>query len=509
MITIIDCYTDEPAGLGVPPYVGTYPRYIAGAILNSGKKVKYLTIDDLRAHFSEKYKGSKEDIEEQNFARMKTDIKIRNLTSNFDKIKDILEKSEMIIFIVGVHTPGKYLSAIPGTMKEAEDYVKRLKKINYNPIILTGPATKSGTGLFGGKIATKVHEGVFDKIVEDIEIHPEIFENNEIKNNTYTYDKIKDIAIKGAEIVKQFPHKEFLIAEIEASKGCSRKTGCSFCTEPLKAKVENRNVDEIIEEIKELHKHGIRNFRIGKQSDLFSYPDMEKLLKNASKYADILHIDNINPANVTEEKVKTVVKYCTAGNIAAMGQESFDDVVIENNNLNSNAKLTYKAIKIMNKYGAKRGDNGLPEFLPGINILFGLNKESKKTHEANIFWLQKFLDEDLLIRRINVRQVVIFPGTPLFADVKNKFIKKNKKYYWKWRNDIRQKIDSPMLKNLVPEGAILKNLRAEIYDGNTTFLRQIGTYPLIVGVKERLQLDKFYDVKIIGHMLRSLVGKVI
>ena len=30
--TILDCYTDEPAGLGVPPYLGVYPRYISGSI---------------------------------------------------------------------------------------------------------------------------------------------------------------------------------------------------------------------------------------------------------------------------------------------------------------------------------------------------------------------------------------------------------------------------------------------------------------------------------------------
>ena len=48
MICIIDCYTDEPAGLGVPPYLGTYPRYIAGKYIEQGIDVKYLTIDDLR-----------------------------------------------------------------------------------------------------------------------------------------------------------------------------------------------------------------------------------------------------------------------------------------------------------------------------------------------------------------------------------------------------------------------------------------------------------------------------
>ncbi|MBF8250591.1 MAG: hypothetical protein HW382_219 [Deltaproteobacteria bacterium] len=80
---------------------------------------------------------------------------------------------------------------------------------------------------------------------------------------------------------------------------------------------------------------------------------------------------------------------------------------------------------------------------------------------------------------------------------KNKFLKKNKRYYWKWRNDIRQNIDYPMLKRVAPSGTIFKGCYAEIYDGKTTFCRQFGTYPLIVGVKGRLELKKFYDLKII------------
>ena len=51
--TILDCYTDEPAGLGVPPYLGTYPRYIAGFL---DEEVNYLTIDDLRLW--KKYNGT-------------------------------------------------------------------------------------------------------------------------------------------------------------------------------------------------------------------------------------------------------------------------------------------------------------------------------------------------------------------------------------------------------------------------------------------------------------------
>ena len=45
---IIDCYTDEPSGLGVPPYLGVHSRYIAGALKNKNVNYYYLNIDDLR-----------------------------------------------------------------------------------------------------------------------------------------------------------------------------------------------------------------------------------------------------------------------------------------------------------------------------------------------------------------------------------------------------------------------------------------------------------------------------
>ena len=119
------------------------------------------------------------------------------------------------------------------------------------------------------------------------------------------------------------------------------------------------------------------------------------------------------------------------------------------------------------------------------------------------------LDDGLLLRRINIRQVVIFPKTFLARICGDKYLRKNKEYYWKWRNEIRQEIDATMLKRLLPVGSTLKGLRTEIYDGNTTFARQIGTYPLIVGIKERLGLDQFIDVRVVDHMLRSVVGEPI
>ena len=45
---ILDGYVDEPACLGVPPYISPYIRTVAGALASRGFAVHYLTIDQLR-----------------------------------------------------------------------------------------------------------------------------------------------------------------------------------------------------------------------------------------------------------------------------------------------------------------------------------------------------------------------------------------------------------------------------------------------------------------------------
>lgn len=506
--TILDCYTDEPAGLGVPPYIGTYPRYVYGAVKEVGDSVEYIAIDDLRGMVF----GVK-DIEKE----IKTNIKVRNLSKNFSRIAEILSQTDILIVICGVHTPGKYLSALPGTTKEVAGLLDKVKGKFLK--VLSGPAAHYGSGLWGGRMARSVAKDFehFDLVIPDIE-----FKIKQLKKNNFSedvkvkmdYSLLKKKSVLGAEIVKFHPcFPDFLIAEIETSRGCARKEGCSFCVEPLKyCTVERRNVKDVIDEVRILSSFGVKNFRLGKQGCFYSYGShsvLERLLKGCKQYASVLHIDNVNPIFVNEEKTKVIVRYCSPGNVAAFGVESFDSDVVEKNKLNSSPEKTLEAVKIINKYGAERGDNGLPKFLPGINLIFGLMGENKKTHTENMKWLNQILDSDLLLRRINIREVVVFPGTLLYKEAGNKFLKKNRKYYFKWRKEIREKIDNEMLKKVVPVGTVLKNLRTEIYDGKTTFCRQIGTYPLVVGVKGRLGLDKFVDVKVVGHQLRSVVGELI
>ncbi|MFA6888091.1 MAG: radical SAM protein [Candidatus Woesearchaeota archaeon] len=482
-IAILDCYTDEPAGLGVPPYLGTYPRYLYGYLKQQHKDIFYFTIDDLRLW--KKYHGR--DPNKELRKSQTTNNTVYNLTKHHQEIAKILYDIEEFIIILGVHVPGKYLSAMPGTIKEVTELLKEVpcKKI------LTGPAL-IGTQLFGGKRSESII-------------------NFDTRDYCFSFEEIKKYAITGAEITEQIPWIKMI--EIETGRGCPGK--CSFCTEPLKSKLMFRNNEDTLAEIKAFYDAGERYFRLGKQTCFYSIPDPINLLKNIRESCPdikVLHIDNVNPIQVItkrgEEITQAIVKYCTEGNIAAFGIESFDETVVKANTLNCTPIIAMKAIEIINKYGKERGENGMPKFLPGINLIFGLAEESKKTQEENVKYLKQCLEKDLGLRRINIRQVALFEGTKMF-EVGEKFLRKNKKWYWKWRNEIRQNIDFPMLKKVVPEGTVLKEVYAEIYDGNTTFMRQFGTYPLIVGVEGRYPLKQFYNVKITKHQLRSLTGKVI
>jgi len=477
--TILDCYTDEASGLGVPPYLGTYPRYLFGKFKKERHTVTYLTIDDLRLW--KKYNNVRKEPTEKE----KTNILIYNLTKN--KASEILPKTDVLIVILGVHVPGKYLTALPGTLREVIPLLQDLpmKKI------LTGPAV-FGTQLEGGKFFEKEDVGIFD----------------EVKDYCIDFENI----IIDADIIKQIPDKR--VIEIETGRGCNVGK-CSFCTEPIKSKFINRKKEDVVKEVKAFYDAGARYFRLGKQADFYASDRPMEMLKEIRELChdlEMLQIDNVNPNSVVakggEEITKAIVEYCTPGNIAAFGVESFDPDVVKANLLNTHPIIAMKAIRIINKYGAERGEDGLPKFLPGINIIFGLLHETKETHKKNMAALQQVLDEGLLLRRINIRQVAVLPDTFLEKHGGNKFLRKNKQYYWKWRNDIRQKIDFPMLQRLVPKGTILNDVWTEMYDGKTTFCRQMGTYPLVIGVKGRLPLKKKISVRVTDHMLRSITGEV-
>jgi len=507
-VFILDGYVDEPTCLGVPPYISPYPRYIAGAVwdFDSHATVSYATIDQIR---------------------------------NDNSLLTTASKSDVLVVIAGMSVPGRYLSGFPVSPNELVSFLNSISK----PVkLLCGPAARYGFGMSGGKsmTGTDVVQNVFDIIAKgDGEIIVSELLKNNLKSETIdpslcrsNPQAIKNFAVKGARVVTQHPYfPEYLITEIETYRGCSRSIngGCSFCSEPSKGPPSFRAADEICEEIAALYNKGIRHFRIGNQPCIFSYlaknageeefprPNPEALqqlfhgIRIAAPDVKTLHIDNANPGIIARypeecrQIAKSIIQYHTAGDVAALGVESVDPVVIKKNNLKATSDEVLDAVTLLNEVGSQRGTNGLPELLPGLNFVFGLDGETKNTFELDYEFLKKIYDNSLMLRRINLRQVLPIPGTRMFQ-IGEKNIRKHKASFQHFKRKVRQTIERPMLKRVVPPGTLLKAVYGETYEGKLTFARQLGSYPLLVGIPGVYPLHRFYDVKIVDYGYRSLTA---
>ena len=514
---IIDGYVDEPACLGVPPYFSPYPRYIAGALRERGlseNEIYYLTIDTLR--------------------------------ENPPGAGELIGKADLLVIIAGMTVPGKYLRASPITPGEIETIFRAAHgvKVIGGPIRL-GFSSEGGRAAKGMEIGICLEEAILAKM--DIEAFVyDLFEKegtggigsgesfparlkaqDSIDHRFRTTAEVGRWGVKGAFLIRQHPDYPYCMCELETYRGCGRQVHCSFCTEPFYGASDYRPVEDVVSEVSTLYFHGARYFRIGRQPDLFSYhgidvggpvpkpvPEvLEKLYKGIRSSApelSVLHMDNANPITLaaypeeSKQILKTIIKYHTSGDVAAFGMETADPAVIAANSLKATAEEVFEAAKLVNSLGAVRGANGLPEILPGINFVHGLMGETKKTFQMNYDFLQKVLDSGLLLRRINIRQVMAFPGTPIYG--RDEAAKKHKKLFLDYKEQVRKNIDLPMLRRVVPEGTVLRDVMCEVHDKGVTFGRQLGSYPLLVGIPASLPLRKFTDVTVTGHGMRSITG---
>lgn len=485
-VLIIDGYVDEPACLGVPPYMAPYPRYIAGALVEKGihrEDIFYRTIDQLRK---------------------------RSETIRYD----------LIIIVAGMTVPGKYLRAAPITAKEISEFS------HLDGIKVIGGPIRLGYGEEGGSSAKELAISGLTLAKKDIEafvydLLDNIKDPDGVSHRMRTASEVGRWGEKGAFIIRQHPDYPYVMCELETYRGCPRHSHCSFCTEPFYGRPDYREIKDVIKEVSALYAQGARYFRIGRQPDLFMYrsrdgvPDplaIEELyrgIRNAAPELKVLHMDNANPATIagypdeSRNIAKTIVKYHTSGDVAALGMESADPDVIKENDLKAGPDDVYEAIKILNEVGGERGANGLPELLPGINFVHGLKGETRKTFELNFEFLENVLKSGLMVRRVNLRQVMTFAGTPMHGFDEN--VIKNKDLFMRYKEKIRNEIDLPMLRRIAPAGTVLRDVRTEIYD-KITFGRQLATYPLLVGIPMKLELNSSFDILVTGHGHRSITG---
>ena len=470
-VLLVDGYIDDPAALGVPPYISPIVRAIAGAALDAGAdRLEYLTVDMIR-------KGAR------------------------------VPAADVSVVMSGNTVPGKYLRSMPMSVRELEALFPKL----------------SGWRLVGGSAAdTKIAES-FDFVIRK-DLAASLYDGmsgKEVGERYRTLDEWNRWMMLGADIVEQ--HQDFpepLIAEVESYRGCHRWStgGCSYCIEPLKGRPLMRSPSDIVAEAEKLRNLGVRNLRVGGQTCIVSYgseddspvprPNPEAVAElfeglEALEF-DVLHVDNANAAVISsyhdesEQVLETLTRCCTDGNVLALGMETADPRVVIENNLNSTSEQVLDAVRTINHIGGSRGPNGLPRLLPGINIVCGLDGETADTYRMDMDLLRAVRDEGLMVRRINIRQVL---------PVRREFdVRVDQRRFKRFKEEVRSDIDRVMLERVAPYGTVLRDVYMEIHDGNTTFGRQIGSYPLLVGIPYKVNLDTFQDVFVTDWGFRSITG---
>lgn len=508
---VLDGYEDEPAAFGVPPYVGFHIRYVCGVLEQHSINYTYMTIDQWRL-----------------FSEEEREQHLRGL--------------EGFVCIAGAVVPGRYIRGTPISRRESTELIRSLPR--------DIPALFGGWAVRGWKQQgwLPLRSNLFLAVQDTDATLNGFLKSGAWKHERRTSEQWTKWAHLGAQSKAVVQHPDVgteekpgpLTYEVEVYQGCVRfKRGCKFCIEPKKGIPIWRTPEDIIQEVKLAHESGVQHVRLGGMTDTYTYmaegvkeleypiPNPEPIAKllhglREDERLGILHTDNGNPSIIAEniepstEITKTLVETLSDGAVLSFGLESADPNVHAANWLNCDANQLKSALRLINEYGRERGERGLPKLLPGLNFIAGLNGERSETYTMNLNLLRELRNEGLLLRRINIRQV---EGEG-FQEIPEKEFKS-------FKSTVRDTIDSPLLQELFPLGHVLKDVHWETHDGRTrlpvhlteehvgedvhgraglTFGRQIGAYPILIGVPYHIPLESSSNIMITGHGARSITG---
>ncbi|PXY76953.1 MAG: radical SAM protein [Methanobacteriota archaeon] len=506
---LIDGYEDEPAAFGVPPYVGFHIRYIAGVMESHRLPYEYITID-----------------------------RWREMVRTTDAIADLnLGRVRGVALLAGAVVPGKYLRGTPISLRETKELLGMMPA---NIPFLAG-----GWAIRGWRQAgwSPLRANLFLTVQDTDATLDHFLRHGQWKHQRRTTEQWREWAHLGATSKAVIEHPDIdgpLTYEVELYQGCVRyKNGCKFCIEPKKGVPIDRPVRDVLAEVSAALDSGVRHVRLGGMTDVYTYmaegvTELEYPIPNPEPISEILfglrqderletlHVDNGNPSIIAEnlseatEITKAMVETLSDGAILSFGLESADPTVHAENWLNCDSAQLKTAIRHINDYGRERGSRGLPKLLPGLNFIAGLNGETIATYSHNRKLLRELRDEGLWLRRINIRQV---EGEGFQEIPRDEF-----KRFKTW---VRDEIDEPLLSELFPLGQRLSKVGWESHDSRirlpahlrdehlsedirgragVTFGRQIGAYPILIGVPYHIPLETTSDIIVTGHGRRSISG---
>lgn len=498
---VIDGYVDEPAAFGVPPYIGFHIRYICGVLEKRNIEYEYITIDDFRRNPPE------------------------------------LNRLLGVVILAGAVVPGKYLRGAPISLKETQKIID--DTFGGTPILCGGWAIRGWRQQGWNPLRKHLFLAL-----QDTDATLEYFlQNSEWRHQRRDLEQWNQWAHAGASSKAVRDNPDLfgpLTYEVEVYQGCVRyKRGCKFCIEPKKGVPIWRSPEQVIQEVAIAHDMGVEHVRLGGMTDTYTYMaegvvEMEYPRPNPEPIAEllhglrederlgILHSDNANPSIIaehleeSEEITKTLVETLSDGAVLSFGLESADPDVHLANWLNCDAQQLSTAVRLINKYGREKGERGLPKLLPGLNFIAGLTGETSASYDLNLKLLRRLKSEGSMLRRINIRQV---EGEG-FQEIDNDDFRA-------FKQSVRDEFDTPLLQEMLPLGSELKQVWWEAHDGRTrlprhlepearderingkagiTFGRQIGAYPILIGMPYLTALESYSDVVITGHGARSITA---
>jgi radical SAM superfamily enzyme with C-terminal helix-hairpin-helix motif len=208
---ILDCYTVEPSGLGVPPYLSTYARNAYDALVTAfpGTNVRYLTIDDVRWCLN----GGRPYAEQP-----LSDPLTYSATASREQALKVLADADMVVTIAGNAVPSVHLQAQNGSVEE----------------ISRALASVRGQRVLLGPLASYVisdpdsYRGLLNVV------HTHTVTSADLGSGSRAAASYEQLAADRSSydgLISQLGWRP--VAEIELYRGCTRRKFCSFCNEPV------------------------------------------------------------------------------------------------------------------------------------------------------------------------------------------------------------------------------------------------------------------------------------
>jgi radical SAM superfamily enzyme with C-terminal helix-hairpin-helix motif len=486
-VVIIDGFTDSPFDLGVPPFMASEVRYVAGACWDRDDKTRviYVTVDDLNA-------GRK---------------------------SSLMEGADLILVYAGEPRASPVIRPSPDVHRVAgiQDIVDYIAYLDC-PKVLAGPHVTVNDGKIDDRLGfQRVVTGDLSKFA-----HETLSEGSEIDDVDpsveRTNEDLKKFSILGAGLaIQNRGYPSFLSIGVELYRGCpsAMEGGCSFCHHALRTTVEYRPVEDVVAEVAKISELGCENilFQCPCFLSYFSSPNddeglqldrdaIEKLLEGVRSVAPGLkgiHVEGINPGvfaidwQESKRILKTVLSQCTDGNFTNVKAFSFDDQVQLMNNISSTTEQTVEVVRNLAEAGSEIGPDGLPRLLPVIELVYGLAGETQETLDVNLEAMRDLASEGL-VRGVVARELVPVPGTTIAKrdDLEEQEGLQNH------LESLENEINRPLNGKLAPPGQLVRDVYTYRTVEDSTAAIKVGVNAPGFLIYGSPKLNALQDVRVTG-----------